>query len=136
MFRREKAKRQGPHIEMVPLIDVSIFLLVFFMLFTTFKTHETGIDVDLPRAATGTQQAPANLVVTITESGALYLDGRLTTLSNIAATAERMAAANPDATITIRGDSRSYWEHAVSVMDAARKAGISRFAFGTQPESG
>ncbi len=114
------------------MIDVTLFLLIFFMLFTTFKTNETGLQVDLPRAATGTQ-APTNLTVTITKSGAIYLEDRLVTLANLRGEAEQVAAQNPDATVTIRGDSESYWEHAVGVMDTARQAGLSRFAFGTQP---
>ena len=132
-FKETSVARERPTIELVPMIDVAIFLLVFFMLFTTFKTNEQGIEIDLPRAATGTEAPPSTLVVTITESGALLLDGEFTTLDNIRAVAARVAQANPRATVTIRGDSRSYWEHAVSVMDAARQAGLSQFAIGTQP---
>lgn len=134
-FRVRHTTRKGPHIEMIPMIDVITFLLVFFMLFTTFKTTEAGIEVDLPRAASGSQQPPANIVVTITQSGAIYVDGKLANLNTLRQTASRLVAENPQATITIRGDSRSFWEHAVSVMDAARQAGIYRFAFGTQPPS-
>ncbi|HLS91316.1 MAG TPA: biopolymer transporter ExbD [Limnochordia bacterium] len=135
-MRFETSRRiryRQPRVEMLPMIDVIMFLLVFFMLFTTFRTVESGIEVDLPRAATGEQQPPAHLVVTITQSGAIYLDGRLSNLSAIRQAAERLARENSQATLIIRGDSRAYWEHAVGVMDAARQGGISRFAFGTQP---
>ncbi len=132
-FKQAVVTRDRPTIELVPMIDVAIFLLVFFMLFTTFKTNEEGIEIDLPRAATGSEVPPSNLVVSITESGALMLDGEFTTLENFRAVAARVAQANPRATVTIRGDSRSYWEHAVSVMDTARQAGLSQFAIGTQP---
>ena len=115
------------------MIDVTLFLLIFFMLFTTFKTNEAGVEVDLPRAATGTEQPPSNLTVSITRSGAIYLDNRLVTLETFRNAARETAAANPEAIVTIRGDSQSYWEHAVGIMDAARQAGLSRFAFGTQP---
>lgn len=117
------------------MIDVTIFLLVFFMLFMTFKTDESGIEVDLPEAASGSQQTPANVVVTITQSGAIYIDDRLGNLTTLQQTAARLISENPEATMTIRGDSRSFWEHAVGVMDAARQGGIYRFAFGTQPEN-
>ena len=126
--------RERPRIDMLPMIDVITFLLVFFMLFTTFKTVESGIEVDLPRAATGNQTPPSQLVVTITQSGAIYLDGRLSNLTGIRQAAESLPRENPQASLIIRGDSRSYWEHAVGVMDAARQGGISRFAFGTQPQ--
>lgn len=132
-FETNRRARQRPRIEMLPMIDVIMFLLVFFMLFTTFRTVESGIEVDLPKAATGEQQPPAQLVVTITQSGAIYLDGRLSNLTAIRQAAERAVRESPQASLVIRGDSRSYWEHAVGVMDAARQGGISRFAFGTQP---
>lgn len=115
------------------MIDVTFFLLIFFMLFTTFKTVESGLEVDLPRAATGSQQTITNLTVTITRGGAIYLDERLITLEGLRQEAQSVSAQNPNAVVTIRGDAQSYWEHAVSVMDVARQAGLSRFAFGTQP---
>lgn len=132
-FRVRSSHRRAPHIELIPMIDVITFLLVFFMLFMTFKTNEAGIEVDLPEAASASTQAPANLVVTITQSGAIYIEDRLSNLATLRETAARLVAENPQATMTIRGDSRSFWEHAVNVMDAARQGGIYRFAFGTQP---
>jgi len=133
-FQARRLQKQRPHVEMLPLIDVTIFLLFFFMLFTTFKTDELGIDVDLPRGATGSpREQPANLVVTVTESGAIYLGDRLVTLSAFTEAARQAAAASPEASVTLRADSQSYWEHAVQVMDAARQAGIYRFAFSIQP---
>lgn len=134
-IQARQAARHRPRIELVPMIDVTFFLLVFFMLFTTFKTIETGLEVDLPRAATGSEQIAAGLVVTITQSGAIYLDDRLVTLELFRREAQRVAEQNPRAVVTIRGDSQSYWEHAVSVMDSARQVGLSHFAFGTQPTS-
>lgn len=130
-----RAVRKRPHVELIPMIDVTFFLLIFFMLFTTFKTAETGLEVDLPRAATGSEQVISNLTVTITRSGAIYLDDRLVSLEIFREEARRVAQQNPRATVTIRGDSQSYWEHAVSVMDSARQAGLTHFAFGTQPTS-
>lgn len=133
MFQPNRATRSRPRIDMLPMIDVAIFLLVFFMLFTTFKTNEAGLEVNLPRAATGSEQVPSQLTVTITRSGAVYLEDSLVTLETLRSQAERVAAVNPNATVTIRGDSQAYWEHAVAVMDAARQAGLARFAFSTQP---
>lgn len=132
-FQARRMQKRRPHVEMLPLIDVTIFLLFFFMLFTTFKTDELGIDVDLPRGATGSPRESANLVVTVTESGAIYLDDRLVTLSAFTDAARQAAAASPEASVTLRADSQAYWEHAVQVMDAARQAGIYRFAFSIQP---
>lgn len=134
-FSLRRKQRSRPRIDMLPMIDVVMFLLVFFMLFTTFRTQETGIEVDLPRAQTGDQQIVDNLIVTITRSGAIYVDGRLSTLSNFQQTATTVASSNPTALVTIRGDGQSYYEHVVSVMDVARQAGLSRFAFATQPDS-
>lgn len=132
-FQTYLSSRSRPRIELIPMIDVTIFLLVFFMLFTTFNTDETGVEVDLPRAETGTQHVPTGITVSITQSGAIYLEDQLVTLQRFRAAAEEAAIKDPNTIVTIRGDSQSYWEHAVSVMDAARQAGLSRFAFGTQP---
>ncbi|MFS8573161.1 MAG: biopolymer transporter ExbD [Clostridia bacterium] len=132
-FAWNRRKRLGPQVNILPLIDVLTSLMFFLILFVSFNVAELGIEVELPRAATGGQQPPANLVVTITQNGALYMDGRLTNLTAIRQAAAELARRDPQATVIIRGDSRSYWEHAVGVMDAARQGGISHFAFGTQP---
>lgn len=135
-FETGRLARRRPHIDILPLIDVLTSLMFFCILFVSFNVSELSIDVELPQAATGGQQPPANLVVTITQNGALYLDGRATNLTSIRQAAAELARRDPQATLIIRGDSRSYWEHAVGVMDAARQGGISHFAFGTQPPSG
>lgn len=133
---RFRTYRRAPHVDILPLIDVLTSLMFFALLFVSFNVVELGIDVELPRAATGQQQPPPSMVVTITRNGALYLDGRPSNLTSIRQAAAELARRDPQAVVIIRGDSRSYWEHAVSVMDAARQGGISHFAFGTQPPEG
>jgi len=135
-FETSRRAARRPHVDILPLIDVLTSLMFFCILFVSFNAAELGIEVELPRAATGGQQPPPSMVVSITQNGALYLDGRLSNLTSIREAAAELARRDPQATVIIRGDSRSYWEHAVSVMDAARQGGISHFAFGTQPPDG
>ena len=62
----------------------------------------------MPRPAT--RRLRLSLVVTITQSGAIYLDGRLSNLTGIRQAAESLSKENPQASLIIRGDSRSYGE--------------------------
>ena len=65
-FQRSKRRRNSPDI--TPLIDVMFFMLVFFMVFSTLKTEPMGLDVELPRAVTGTAQTSTSFEVVVDKS--------------------------------------------------------------------
>ena len=57
------------------MIDVMFFLVVFFMLFTTFRSEPAGIPVDLPQASSGVMQEQSEVRITVTEQGAMFVNG-------------------------------------------------------------
>ncbi|HCD42081.1 MAG TPA: biopolymer transporter ExbD, partial [Firmicutes bacterium] len=65
------------------MVDVMTFLIVFFMLFTTFRTNPAGLDIKLPRAETATPQQATTTVVTIDKSGNVYLENKRTSLDSL-----------------------------------------------------
>ena len=64
-FNFRRTGRRKPKVDIVPMVDVMTFLIVFFMLFTTFRTNPAGLDIKLPRAETATPQQATTTVVTI-----------------------------------------------------------------------
>ena len=126
MFRTTLKKKSS--INIIPMIDVIFFLLVFFMLFTTFRTSPQGIDMQLPKAVTATNQSSQNFIVEIDESGNYFYDGQSLQLNQIIAEAEVKNQENNELTIIISADKDTKYENVVSLMDGMRNAGIYRLA--------
>src|SRR5690625_394649 len=100
------------------MIDVMFFLVVFFMIFSTFKPAHEGIPVDLPRAASGQEQPAPEIVVSITKDGAFYLEDRLTTVQGLKDGVLNALMDHADTVVVIRADRESRWEWVVTAMDA------------------
>ena len=84
-FRFQRTGRKKPRIDIVPMVDVMTFLIVFFMLFTTFRTNPAGLDIRLPRAETATAQQASTTVITIDKAGNVYLGDKRTSLDSLKA---------------------------------------------------
>ncbi|SFL12717.1 ExbD/TolR family protein [Halanaerobium salsuginis] len=132
MFKTSLKKKTS--INIIPMIDVIFFLLVFFMLFTTFKTTPQGIDMQLPKAVTATEQQHVNFVVEIDEQGNYYYNEQQLNLSQIISEAEIEQQENTNLTIIISADKDTRYENVVSLMDGMRNSGITRLALAADKE--
>jgi biopolymer transport protein ExbD len=110
------------------MVDVMTFLIVFFMLFTTFRTNPAGLDIKLPRAETATAQKASTTVVTIDKAGNVYLGDKKTSLDSLKLTLNQRIQKNPNEIVVIRADSSTSYQRLVDVMDVARLAGAGRLA--------
>ncbi len=132
MFRTTLKKKSS--INIIPMIDVIFFLLVFFMLFTTFRTSPQGIDMQLPKAVTATNQNSQNFIVEIDEQGNYFYNGESLQLNQIIAEAEVRDQENDDLTVIISADKATRYENVVSLMDGMRNAGIYRLALAAEKD--
>jgi biopolymer transport protein ExbD len=131
-----------PEINLIPFIDVLLVVLIFLMLSTTYSRF-TELQVNLPAAdAEKLQQRPGEVVVAVAADGRYSInkkpvDGRSVELL----TAELSAAANavnqgrPDTVVIISADAMAAHQAVVNVLDAARRAGLSRLTFAAQTGS-
>lgn len=119
-------------IEILPMIDVVFFLLVFFMLFATIEANPTGIDVNLPKAATGSQEPKTSFVITVDQSGTLYVEGRALTPDQLRTSVDKTLKARPDTFVIIKGDKRTDYEYIVKAMDEVRKVGGSKLGLAVE----
>jgi len=133
MFKSNLKKR--PNIQILPMIDVIFFLLVFFMLFTTFKTTPTGLEINLPKAKTVTQQKEdTKLTLNIAENGEVYLDGDLVDSQLLEFEVSKIIKESPDAVFIIKADKEVKYENIINVMDTVRNAGGYRLALAANKE--
>lgn len=130
MTFKKRASLPPAHIEIIPMIDVMLFLLVFFMLSSLALTKLNGLPVQLPKAKSadkvGATASPATL--TVRQDGSLFLNRQPVKLEQLP-----QALRNTAEPLLINADERVPHGLVVHCMDAARRAGITRFSIAATP---
>jgi biopolymer transport protein TolR len=127
-LERTQAAKPMSDINMTPLIDVMLVLLVIFII--TAPLLVSSVQVDLPKAVgTSASNAPQFIEVTIDRSGAVLVGDAAQTTQTLAQLLEKTARANADAEVRLRADSSVPYGRVVEVMGQAQKAGLSRIGF-------
>jgi biopolymer transport protein ExbD len=126
--------RGRSRIEVIPMIDVMMFLLVFFVLISLNALPALGLRVALPYAANPTHlEVTRRVTLTLTAAGDVFLDGERTSLEGIT---ERLRSYARDAklTVIISADRDAHLQPLVSVLDALKSAGIVSASIVTRQE--
>ncbi|QTL98333.1 biopolymer transporter ExbD [Iocasia frigidifontis] len=130
MFKTTLKKKSS--INIIPMIDVIFFLLVFFMLFTTFRTTPTGIDLQLPKAVTVSEQDSDNLIIDISENGDLYYENKKISINRIREIAATYYQNNNNTIAIINADEQVLYKDIIAVMDNLRQSGIYKLALAAE----
>lgn len=127
---------QTPVAEMnvVPLVDVMLVLLIIFIVTTPLLTH--AVKVDLPKASSSINQTqPEHIEFGIRQNGELFWSGEAVTLEQLPARFAAAAAVQPQPELHIRADRHVEYEKVAQVMSLAAKAGLVRIGFVTDPSA-
>lgn len=116
-----RQKRTSLRMEMSPLIDCIFQLLIFFMLSSTFLTP--AIKLTLPTATAEASQQNPELLITLDATGKIYLNTEQVTISELSRMLPQRLATSEKKVVTIRGDKAMQYEHFVTALDAAKRAG-------------
>jgi len=131
-FHRSGADAPMAEINMIPLIDVMLVLLVIFIITAPLLTH--SVKIDLPKATSTPNLTRAdNIQLGIKADGAVYWNGEPV---DTPALLERMAAAgklNPQPEVHIRADTAVQYGIVAKVMAAAARSGLTRIGFVSDP---
>jgi biopolymer transport protein ExbD len=138
-MRFSRRHMEEPEINLIPFIDVLLVILIFLMLSTTYSRF-TELQINLPAAeAEKLRERPAEVVVAVASDGRYAInrkavDGRSVELL----TAELTAAAGgkADTVVIISADAMAAHQAVVNVLDAARRAGLTRLTFAAQGNGG
>jgi biopolymer transport protein ExbD len=143
-FQRNKRERTAVEINLIPMIDVVLVLLIFFIVTTTF-THETGIKIDLPEAQ-GEPQTAENtdkaITLLIDKQGNYFVstpenqEGRQLDSDNLAQEFSAVMGNNPQIPFIISADGRTPHQAVIRALDVASQVGFKHIAFATkEPET-
>jgi biopolymer transport protein ExbD len=129
-----KRSHQAPmsDMNMVPMVDVMLVLLVIFIITAPLLTH--AVKVDLPKASsTANITKPDHIQFGIRKDRTLFWNGESVTLASLSDRFAVEAKKNPQPELHIRADRQAYYELLAQVMSSATKAGIIRIGFVTDP---
>jgi biopolymer transport protein TolR len=118
-------------INIVPLVDVVLVLLLIFML--TAPMMYRGIDVNLPRAAARPTAVEERLVLTVTKDGGLFLNERRVTRTGLEGALRQAVKNRRDKTLYLKADAGLSYGAVIEAMDRVRRAGIERLGMVTEP---
>src|SRR5688572_19448358 len=122
-FEDEDSGRMITDINVTPLVDIVLVLLIIFMVTTTYIVNPS-IKVDLPKAATGTEQSRTTLAVTLTKDGAMYLNGEKADDAGVTRWIGSELPRNPDLQAIIAADKSVPHGSVVHVIDIVKRAGV------------
>lgn len=128
-------QQEEPEINLIPFIDVLLVVLIFLMLSTTYSKF-TELQIKLPVADADAQRDYAKeLVVAIGADGTYSINRQVVagrTMENVAAALTEAAKAGKDTVIIISADASARHQSVITVMEAARRVGLSQITFATQ----
>ena len=127
--------REEPEINLVPLIDVMMVILIFLMITTTYSKY-TELQINLPTADAEKQlERPNEISVLVNATGQYVIDRMPVSFSTVAALADSLRRAGgerKDPIIVISADALASHQSVVRVMEASRVAGYAQITFTTQ----
>src|SRR5450432_3767465 len=122
-------RRRGiiTEINVTPLVDIMLVLLIIFMLTASLIVRQ-AIEVELPRAAQSTTSPPTTIAVTLTRDGALFLNDKPVTPAGLRAAVTAAVAKDPKTQVIIAGDKAVSHGRVVWVLDVVKSLGVASFA--------
>ena len=127
--------RDEPEINLIPFIDVLLVVLIFLMLSTTYSKF-TELQLTLPVADAEQQRdRPKEIIVSVASDGRYAVNKQTVddrSVNTVAAALSGAASAGKDSVVIISADAMSPHQSVVTVMEAARRVGLTQITFATQ----
>jgi biopolymer transport protein ExbD len=120
-------------IEIIPMIDIMMFLLVFFMLVTLKMIENNGVKIELPQSVTAAPIEATKVTLGVTREGKLYLNKDLISEDDLISRLKGLQTTQK-IDVVIAGDKDVDYQSIVRTMDVVRLAGISSVAFATNQQ--
>ena len=118
-------------INVVPLVDIMLVLLIIFMLTASFISTPS-VPVSLPKAFTSNPTAPASQSLVLDSKGTIYFLNKPVNKDDLLKQLKEMAALNPEIRIVLSADTDALHGKVVELLDVVRLAGITKVALGVK----
>lgn len=132
-MRRDFRITEEPKVVIIPMIDIMLFLLVFFMISTIYMVQLNTMTVNLPAAAAAQRETKPNLVsITVTDKGDVVYDKDQTPVDNLAQRVQQSLTEDTDTVFVLRGDRNAAYEGIASVLDVLKQSGAHHVSIATE----
>jgi len=130
---RSRIAIQHPGIQLAPLVDVLLLLLIFFLLTWNAARNENELDIKIPKATTAKEKtAPiGDVIVNVKADGSVVVNRRALSGPDLLNLLKGLVQLNPDQAVVIRGDQAGEYKNIVNVLDICSQAGVTSVAFAT-----
>ena len=129
---QDEADEVMNEINMTPLVDVMLVLLIIFIITVPVMQH--AVNIDLPRATSQPENAkPETVRLSVDASGAYFWNSTPVSDAELAQNLATAAAQQPQPELHIRGDKAVRYERVATAMAAAQRAGVRKIGFITDP---
>jgi len=132
---RHTPEKEEHGIDLAPMLDFTINLLIFFIITTSF-IKEAGVTVFKPEAVTAEHRESGNLLVAVRENGQIWMDRHPVELRELRGLIERLHIERPDDTVVVVADKNSRAGVVAKVMDEVKLGGIKDMAIAADPGTG
>ena len=133
MNLRSRAIPVHPGIQLAPLVDVLLLLLIFFLMTWNAARNENELDVKVPKASAAKERpAPiGDVVVNVKADGNVIVNRRTLSVPELTELLKGLVQLNPEQAVVIRGDEVGAYKNIVNVLNICTEAGITNVAFAT-----
>ena len=133
MNLRSRAIPQHPGIQLAPLVDVLLLLLIFFLLTWNAARNENELDVKIPKASAAKERsAPiGDVIVNVKADGNVIVNRRTLTSHELSDLLKGLVQLSAEQAVVIRGDEAGAYKNIVNVLNICSEAGVTNVAFAT-----
>lgn len=133
MKRRDFRENKSPLVMIIPMIDIMLFLLIFFMLSTIYMVQTNNFNVNLPRSEISGQEAKKNIVsVTVTEDGNLFYGEEKILVQQLPQKISQTLSADRETVFILMGDRSAKYEKVVNILEVLKKSGVKHVSIATE----
>jgi biopolymer transport protein ExbD len=133
MNLRSRGQLHHPGIQLAPLVDVLLLLLIFFLLTWNAARNENELDVKVPKASAAKDKpAPiGDVVVNVKTDGNVVVNRRTLTSAELTELLKGLVQLNSEQAVVIRGDEAGAYKNIIGVLNICTEAGVTNVAFAT-----
>ena len=135
MAQQHAPESEETGIDLAPMLDFTMNLLIFFLITTSF-VKEAGIQVDRGLAVTAVHKDSGNILIAIRQNGEIWMDRKQVDLREVRPIIERFHIERPEDSVVVVADKASPVGTLAQVMDQVKSAGIKDVAIGAQNPAG
>lgn len=130
-LRRSSHRSPIVDINMIPLIDVALVLLIIFMVMTPFLVQQQ-IRVNLPQSVSSSESADRPIVIGIQKSGEMTLNGAAVAVGSLQSALQKTLRRDPERPVVIQADRNLALQQVVSVMDVAKRLAVAKLGISVE----